>query len=135
MPAKDKYHDTVIHALEKAGWVVEKENLRLAQGNRFIYLDLQASLKNEQRIIFLEVKNFDNRPSFIAELEQVLGQYFLYRNVLKKLGIPHPLYLAVPDEAYRTVLQEDISADVMNEMQILLLVFDPIKEEIIAWID
>lgn len=135
MPAKDKYHDVVIHALEKDGWTIEKENLRLAQGNRFIYLDLQARSETNQRIIFLEVKNFDNRPSFIAELEKVLGQYFLYRNVLRKLGIPHPLYLAVPDNAYDTVLQEELSAEVINEMNMLLLVFDPAKEEIVTWID
>jgi hypothetical protein len=25
MPAKDKYHDTVIRALQKDGWIIEQE--------------------------------------------------------------------------------------------------------------
>ncbi len=42
MPAKDIDRDTVITALEKDGWKITNEQLKLTVGNRSVYVDLGA---------------------------------------------------------------------------------------------
>ena len=63
MPAKDKYHDTVVIALEKAGWTIADEQILLAIDNRHLWVDIQASKEDEARVILVEVKGFEAIPS------------------------------------------------------------------------
>jgi hypothetical protein len=41
MPAKDKYHDVVVRALEKEGWGVASQSY-LRVGKRVVWVDLKA---------------------------------------------------------------------------------------------
>ena len=41
MPAKDKYHDAVVGALEKEGWDVASQSY-LRVGKRVVWVDLKA---------------------------------------------------------------------------------------------
>jgi hypothetical protein len=79
MPAKDKLHDAVIRALKKANWTIESEQVRLVVKNRYVYLDIQAQNNENQHIILVEVKGFENLRSFVSYLADVLGQYSLYK--------------------------------------------------------
>ncbi len=135
MPAKDKYHDTVIRALQKDGWIIEQEQIRLSIEDRYVFLDFQARKIDMSRIMIVEVKGFENVRSYASYLADVLGQYFLYRQTMNYLDIDYPLYLAVPHVAYETLLQEKMSKTVIEAMQIPVLTFDPEKEVIISWID
>ncbi len=88
MPAKDIYHDVVKNALIKDGWAVTNDPFRLKWGARELFVDLGlskliAAQKAEQKIA-VEIKSFTN-PSSIADLEQALGQYLLYRAVLEEV--------------------------------------------------
>ncbi len=88
MPAKDIYHDVVKNALIKDGWTVTNDPFRLKWGARELFVDLGlskliAAQKAEQKIA-VEIKSFTN-PSSIADLEQALGQYLLYRAVLEEV--------------------------------------------------
>ena len=56
MPAKDIYHDTVKTVLEKEGWVITDDPLKLKWGLRELFVDLGASKllaaqKGEQKIV------------------------------------------------------------------------------------
>lgn len=135
MPAKDKYHDTVVRALQKDGWVIEQEQMRLVVEDRYVYLDFQARKTDTMRIIVVEVKGFENAQSYTSYLADVLGQYFLYRHTMNYLNMDYPLYLAVPHTAYETLLQEEMSQNVVRAMQMPILTFDPDSEEIVQWID
>jgi hypothetical protein len=42
MPAKDRYHDTVLHALVKAGWQITAQPVAVIVENRRLWIDLQA---------------------------------------------------------------------------------------------
>ena len=42
MPRKDLYHDIVVHALLKDGWIITDDPLTLSYGGRDVYVDLGA---------------------------------------------------------------------------------------------
>ncbi len=88
MPAKDFYHDTVKNCLIKDGWRITNDPFRIKWGVRELFIDLGlskliAAQKAEQKIA-VEIKGFTNLAS-IADLEQALGQYLLYRAVLEEI--------------------------------------------------
>jgi len=85
--AKDIYHDTVRTALEKDGWTITDDPLTLKVGRRSTYIDLGAekliAAEKEDQRIAVEVKSFIS-PSLVKDLEQALGQYIMYGQVLKQ---------------------------------------------------
>lgn len=70
MPAKDKFPDAVKHALEKDGWTVTNENLRLIFDGSSTYIDTAAEKplapqRNGEKIA-LEVNEPDHLPILAA---------------------------------------------------------------------
>jgi hypothetical protein len=133
LPAKDRYHDAVKHALIKLGWAIDQEQVRFKVGIRNLWIDIQAS-KSEQLVILVEVKGFENSPSSVEELSDAIGQYMVYTFALTSKRIPSQLYLAVPNAAYEGIWTEEIGQGLIESVGIKLLVFDPIAEEIIRWL-
>lgn len=78
MPAKNIYHDAVVHALIADGWTITDDPLRISFGNRDLYVDLGAermtigAAKGEQRIA-VEIQSFLN-PSPVRDLQEAVGQ-------------------------------------------------------------
>ncbi|CAD5921708.1 XisH protein [Planktothrix agardhii CCAP 1459/11A] len=137
MPAKDFYHDPVKNALVKDGWTITNDPLRLKWGVRELFVDLGltkliAAQKAEQKIA-VEIKGFTN-PSMIADLEQALGQYLIYRAVLEEVQPDCLLYLAVRKTTYQAIFSEPIGQLVINKYRVNLLIFESQKEEIVQWI-
>lgn len=137
MPAKDFYHDVVKNALVKDGWNITNDPLRLKWGVRELFVDLGltkliAAKKGEQKIA-VEIKSFTN-PSMIADLEQALGQYLIYRAILEEVEPDCLLYLAIRQPTYQSIFSEPIGQLVLQKYQINLLVCDTQKEEIVQWI-
>ncbi|MDJ0534241.1 MAG: XisH family protein [Xenococcaceae cyanobacterium MO_207.B15] len=98
MPAKDIFHDIVTIALQKDGWLITDDPLRLKWGLRELFVDLGAkkliaAQKGETKIA-VEIKSFIGK-SPINELENALGQYILYRNILEETEPDRLIYLAV----------------------------------------
>jgi hypothetical protein len=135
LPAKDRYHDTVIHALTKAGWTLISEQIAVIVENRRLWIDIRAQKVRENRAILIEVKGFESMPSPVEYLASATGKYALYRAALEYLKIDLPLYMAVPDAAYRGILSEEIAVQTLQRSGVRLLVFDPALEEIVTWID
>ena len=135
MPAKDYHHDIVVRALEKDGWIIEAEQVRLDLENRWLWIDMQAAKSAENRVILIEVKGFQNMASPIDYLAAAVGKYVLYRTVLEYLEIKMQLYMAVPIDAYFGILSEEIGLQVIQREAIKLIVFDPGEEVIAQWID
>lgn len=101
--AKDIYHDTVRTALEKDGWTITQDPLRLTIGGRGVYVDLGAEklivAEREGRKIAVEIKSFIG-ASPVKDLEAALGQYILYEDILARNQPGRTLYLAVHEEVY-----------------------------------
>ncbi len=136
MPAKDIYHDTVKNALVKDGWTITHDPLRLKWGSNFLYVDLGAekllTAEKDNQKIAVEVKSFVS-PSNLSDLENALGQYILYRNIIEELEPQLKLYLAVHEEIFATVFEESLGQMLIRKNNLKLIVFRITEEEIIKW--
>ena len=136
MPAKDIYHDIVKNALIKDGWTITDDALRLKWGNSLLYVDLGAAqlltATKEHRKIAVEIKSFTS-PSNIAALENALGQYILYRNILEETEPDRTLYLAIDEDVFETVFEEAIGQIVIRKNRLKLIVFSKNEEVIVGW--
>ncbi len=83
--------------------------------------------------IAVEVKNFRN-PSPIADLEQAIGQYSLYEDILHLLESERALYLAIPEEAFSQIFSERIGQLALENRIKRAFVFNPTREEIVQWL-
>jgi len=135
VPAKDRYQDTVIRALQKAGWPLITEQIAIIVEDRRLWIDIRARKEAEDLAILIEVKGFEGMPSPIEYLANATGKYAMYRATLDYLQIEMPLYMAVPEAAYRGILSEEIGKQTLKHNNVRLLVFDPEREEIVRWID
>ena len=101
--AKDIYHDTARTALEKDGWKITDDPLTLKVGGRSAFVDLGAeklfAAEKEGKRIAVEVKSFLS-PSPVKDLEQALGQYIMYSQVLERQKFDWLLYLAIPESVF-----------------------------------
>jgi hypothetical protein len=62
MPAKDRYHEAVKHALEKDGWAITHDPYTLTFGIKDVYVDLGAgrvlAAEKGSDKIAVEIKTF-----------------------------------------------------------------------------
>lgn len=137
MPAKDIYHDTVKRALQKDGWIITHDPFPLQIGRKRLSADLGAERlinaeKGTQKIV-VEVKSFVGR-SDVRDLEQALGQYILYRQVLNEMRIDRSLYLAIPQPIFNSEFTIELGQVLLKNQIIKLIVFDDKSEAIVQWI-
>ena len=137
MPAKDIYHDTVKRALQKDGWTITHDPFPMQIGRKRLSADLGAERlinaeKGTQKIV-VEVKSFVGR-SDVKDLEQALGQYILYRQVLNEMGIDRSLYLAITQPIFNSVFTIELGQVLLKNQIIKLIVFDDKSEAIVQWI-
>ena len=138
MAAKDLYHDHVRTALEKDGWTITHDQLKLEwrEGQK-VFIDLAAekllTAEKGTRKIAVEVKSFLSN-SELRDLYNAVGQFLLYRQLLRKSEPERELFLAI-----RSTVYHDLFADAEGESfraaeEIKLLVFHAKKKEIVKWI-
>lgn len=138
MPAKDIFHNIVVIALQKDGWIITDDPLKLKWGLRELFVDLGAkkliaAQKGETKIA-VEIKSFIGK-SPVNELENALGQYILYRNILEETEKERSIYLAIRQSTYQEIFSEPIGVLTIKKSNLYILVFDEEKKEIIQWIN
>ena len=106
-----KYHNNVREALEKEGWTITLDPLRVyISETDYIDIDMAAEknfLESEDGFmaekggvkIAVEVKSFIRR-SFISAFHEAIGQYLDYKSALSNAEPDRVIYLAIPDVAY-----------------------------------
>ncbi|MEG5039134.1 MULTISPECIES: XisH family protein [unclassified Microcoleus] len=138
MPAKDIYHNTVRTALEKDGWTITNDPLTLEIGDRSLFVDLGAekilAAEKQGRKIAVEVKSFLS-ISPVHDLEEALGQYIVYEDILELSEPERNIYLAVREEVYLDIFSEPLGQLLLRKKRLKLIVFDSSREIIIRWID
>jgi hypothetical protein len=138
MPAKDLYHDGFKNALLKDGWQIIRDPYTISYEGLKLFADLAGkklfSVQKEDTNIVVEIKSFLSL-SLIHEFQCALGQYILYRTLLRQLHPDYRLYLAVEQEAYETFFQTKGIQLVIKEYKILLIVINIVQEEIVQWIN
>lgn len=133
MPAKDKYHDTVVTALQKEGWHVEEEQYALFVGNRILWIDIYATNEQQERAILIEVKSFMS-ASQVEDLANAVGKYFIYRAILETYNRITKLYLSVPQDVFDAIFNEQLGLIVQEKLDISFALFDKELEIITQWI-
>lgn len=137
MPAKDIYHDAVKQALIKDGWTITHDPLILKWGIKDLYVDLGAerlvAAEKEGRTIAVEVKSFVSQ-SEMADLENAIGQFILYHDIMARTEPNRVLYLAIRVAIFENIFEEPIGRILLENQRLRLVVFDPEAEVIVKWI-
>ncbi|MGI2906602.1 XisH family protein [Tolypothrix sp. VBCCA 56010] len=138
MSAKDIFHDIVKAALQKDGWIVNKDPLYLRLGDDQIRIDLGAErliiAEREKEQIAVEVKSF-LAPSALTEFHTALGQFLNYRAVLQVKQPHRKLYLAVSVDIYQSFFRRDLPQLSIQLYELKIIIFDPVAEVIVQWIN
>ena len=136
--AKDKIHNSVKNALIKDGWTILADPFRLEYEEFSLLADLAAerpfTAEREGRRVIVEVKTFGGR-SFVKELQQALGQYEIYFDILEENRLEYELYLGISDAVYNTFFQQQATQLIVQRHQLKLLVVDIDEEVIVTWIN
>ena len=64
-------------------------------------------------------------------MENAVGQYAFYRSLLIRTDPDRKLFLAVPYTILLSTLDEPIARPVVEDLNIALAAFDPVREEIV----
>jgi hypothetical protein len=138
MSAKDLFHEAVKRSLEKEQWHISSDPLELEWEEVKVKIDLAAerliAAERDQEKIAVEVKSFAS-PSPISEFYTALGQFLNYRIMLEVKEPERLLYLAVPVDTYNAFFQSRFAQTATGRHQLKLIVYNPILEEIVQWID
>lgn len=137
MSASDKIHLPVKNALIRDGWTITNDPFTLDIGTDTLYADLKAErimADSAKQVIVVEVKSFSEK-SLIHALQQALGQYQIYRNIVEDYFPGFALYLAVSTEAYKELQRRTSFQILMRRKQLSLIVVDIVDEEIVQWIE
>jgi len=137
MPARDIYHESVRNALQKDGWVITHDPLRLSWGGKDMYVDLGAerllAAEKSGRRIAVEIKSFVG-DSIMQDLEKAIGQFVLYRAVLAEIDADRLLYLAVSVAVLQDLFDEPIGKLLLQNKLAQLIAFDPEAEVVVQWL-
>ncbi len=136
MPALDIYHNAARQALIKDGWTITHDPLHLRWGRKDMYVDLGAKrliiAEREEQKIAVEVKSFLG-VSEMQAFRDAVGQFAIYRAVLRRTYPDFILYLAIRDVVYSSFFEEPIGQILIEDENLKLIVFDAEKEEVLQW--
>jgi hypothetical protein len=146
MPQRDAIHYIVRQALIKEGWEITDDPYVISYGERFLFIDLAARVdtlngtagefigaRRGKSQIAVEIKEFRGY-SAIADLEQAIGQYVLYRLLLEQVDPGRELYLAIADTTFNAIFSEPIGDLVIRELPMKLLIVNVEAVEVRQWI-
>ncbi len=137
MPAKDTYHNAVKNALIKEGWTITADPYRIKYKDAELFADLAAekpiAAERSGHKIVVEIKSFLS-PSPMGDFEVALGQYILYRDLIKLTEPEYTIYLAIKDSIYVNFFERYSIKEITKINQLLLIVVDMEQEEILEWI-
>ena len=134
--ARDLFHDAVRHALEKDGWTITADPLKLEFGTVKALVDLGAekiiAAERGLQQIAVEIKSFIG-PSEINDFHTALGQFLNYRKLLDLTDPTRELFLAIPLETQISFFSTDFPKMMIEDYNVKTLVYDPTAEVIVQW--
>lgn len=135
--SKDLFHEAVKRGLQRQQWYISSDPLEIEWDEVKVKIDLAAerliAAERGEEKIAVEIKSFIS-PSPISDFHTALGQFLNYRIMLEVSEPDRQLYLAVPLETYETFFQSRFAQVAVERHSLKLIVYNPILEEIVAWI-
>ncbi|MFN6517702.1 MAG: XisH family protein [Nostoc sp. CreGUA01] len=136
MSVRDAFHDAVRRTLEKDGWTITDDPLRIQVEEVELLIDLGAeqllAAEKSGDKIAVEIKTF-LQASAISTFHTALGQFLNYQEALELDQPERTLYLAVPNQAYKNFFEKRFVQRMVSKYQLKLLIYDPKKEVIVEW--
>jgi hypothetical protein len=137
MPRKDTYHDVVRIGLQKDGWRIVDDPLRIVAGGVGLFIDLSAepiiTVQRDNKRIAVEIKSFEIQ-SQITSFYEAFGKYLTYRKALLMVKMDFDLYLAVPKRAFDTIFKKDLVKQLVTEYKVHIVVYSDKNQTITSWI-
>jgi hypothetical protein len=133
VPKRDAYHSIVKTALVRDGWTVTHDPLVVRYKGLRVYVDLAAEKASPDSKIAIEVKVFGGH-STVDDFEKAIGQYNLYRDILRRKKIKRELFLANATKAYKKLGRIPALLESASDQKVHLLIFDEQSEEVVEWI-
>lgn len=137
MPAQDSIHDAFVIALEKEGWTITRDPLTIEHGDLYLFIDLGAertiTAERGTERIAVEIKSFPSK-SKVTDLQQAVGQFVVYRAVLRQVEPDRVLYLGVSQDVYTQVFVPPTGDLVRQDVGVRLVVVDVTTEEVVQWL-
>jgi len=138
MAARDLFHESVKIALQKENWVITDDPLKVETGGAKFEIDLGAerllaAQRGEEKIA-VEIKTFLG-DSPITDYHAALGQFLNYRLALELKEPDRKLYLAVPVAVHEAFFQREFLQISVERHQVNRIVYDPVNEVIVQWIN
>ncbi len=135
--AKDFYHENVRQALEKDGCHITDDPYRIRVDDVGYEIDfgaepLIAAEKDDVKIA-VEVKSFVG-PSTINEFHKAVGQFNDYYVALEIKDPKRVLYLAIPEAIWKRFFQKELIQKSIKRIDAKIIVYNPVKNELIKWI-
>ncbi|MBW4572083.1 MAG: XisH family protein [Tolypothrix carrinoi HA7290-LM1] len=138
MAAKDLFHEAVRKALEKEQWVITDDPLKLEVGGAKFEIDLGAerllAAERAGEKIAVEIKTFLG-DSPITDYHAALGQFLNYRLALELREPDRTLHLAIPVVVHQAFFQREFAQLSVERYQIKRLIYNPVQEVIVQWIN
>ena len=138
MAAKDRFHEAVKFALQKEQWIITDDPLRIEVGGTKFEIDLDAEhllgAKRAGENIAVEVKTFLG-DSPVTDYHAALGQFLNYRLALELSDPERILYLAIPVVVHEAFFQREFAQLSVERYGIKLIIYEPVNEVIVQWIN
>ena len=122
-------------AIQEADQTGDTANLREELGDLLLQVVFHSTIGAERgsERIAVEISSFV-ADSPVRDLQEVVGQFVIYRALLAKTEPDRSLFLAVSTRVYDSILSEPIGQLVAAEVGWRVMVFDPTKQEVVRWI-
>ncbi len=138
MPARDILHDVVRDALIQDGWTITHDPFVIPFGRRKIYADLGAERalvaeKREEKIV-VEIKSFVGL-SRMADLQQALGQFTMYKVLLADKHPEYTVYLAMDDFVFEEMFLDADGEVLLAGSALRIVTIDTEARSIQRWIN
>lgn len=139
MPAKDKFHESFVRAIQKNGWTVTDDPLTIRVLDADLLIDIGAErmvgAERDGERIAVEIKSFISK-SAVQDLKEAAGQFMLYEEALKRVPahVDRVLLLAIRLPVYVSLFENGIGKILMDSHKLRLVVFDAVTEEITQWV-
>ncbi|MCX6048510.1 MAG: element excision factor XisH family protein [Chloroflexi bacterium] len=138
--ANDTIHDAIVQALKHDGWHILREHFSVRYEELEIRVDIVAErpaavlAEKDGHRILVKIKTFGGR-SFIKDLQNAVGQYTIYKNILALADLDYELFLAIHESIYEVAFQQKATSAIVQLNQLKLLVVNIDSQEIVKWIE
>ena len=69
----------------------------------------------------------------VDDMEKALGQYLIYRSIMRRRQPDRELFLAIP-KSIAKLFDEPLGQLLLEDYNLRIVVFDPKRKEIIRWL-